>query len=101
MCLYIRCSCASRRQAVLDDLYTVSVPESVQQEPTKMGEELEQVVGQKKGKSEMKKEEVGVVEEEVGGLLKKEERGRKDEREKLEGLCLVEEEVVEEEIEGD
>lgn len=47
MCVYIRCSCASRRQAVLDYLCMVSVPVSVQEEPMKLREELGQVEGQK------------------------------------------------------
>lgn len=59
MSVYIRCSCASRRQAGLDYLCKVSVPESVQQETMKMGEELGkmgeelgQVEGQRKGRCE-------------------------------------------------
>lgn len=45
----------------------------------------------------MEKAEVSVVEE-VGGLQKKMEKGRKGKREMLEGLCLVEEEEEEEEV---
>lgn len=92
ICAYIRCSCASRRQAVLDGLCMVSAPEFAQQEPMKIWEELGQVEGQKKRWSKMEEEMM----KEVGGLLEK-ESGRKGKREMLEGLCLVE--VVEEEEE--